>query len=510
VRPKPSSPKRLGVFTIAPEIRLHGELRLKGPRTRLYLHDTAFFPTQQIASHGVKGVLHNLTKVSMIGCIAPPLPAQVTQGDEQYYYASIFPHFILLGDSHVSADEKRIAAVDFLIDDATALFHDHDAFGWMIDASSVIDQIANTMGNMSGRQIPTGPGAQVAYFIGNHEIFAVNTVFGNISASHHPVPMVAGPDGVHLKNRIYVSVVFPKETDFQDAIFRTYRLIEFLGLVVGRPQNLLDLHLRVTTDHEAPTTLKVCCSMPPKRSSSGECEKPSAFDVLLDAVGKPKEFSSVLERWLERQKDWNAARWRFFECFGQQRHYMIDRLVASANMFDILPDSALPDNLPLTEEQKAAQSSARCLFRALPPSPERDSVLGALGRLGKSSLKHKIRHRAQRLLDSFGERFSQLLIVTDEAVNCRNYFVHGNDPRFDYEKNSDLVTFFTDTLEFVFATSDLIDAGWDAQSWISAPTSMSHPFGRYRVNYPAGLQRLKTVLSERTAAAPQSGTSKAS
>jgi hypothetical protein len=244
--------------------------------------------------------------------------------------------------------------------------------------------------------------------------------------------------------------------------------------------------------------------MPLERNILGEFEKPSAFDRPLDAVRKPEEFSRVLEGWLERQKEWNDARWRFFESFAKQRHYDIDRLVASANMFDILPKDAVPDDVPLTEQQKVAQASARSTFRDLPRSPERDSVLGALGRMGKSNLKHKIRHRAQRLLDTVGERFPQLFIVSDEAVNCRNYFVHGSDPSFDYEKNSDLVRFFTDTLEFVFVTSDLIDSGWDAETWIAGPTSMSHSFGRYRVNYPAALQRLQTVLAERMTSAQRS------
>jgi hypothetical protein len=86
-------------------------------------------------------------------------------------------------------------------------------------------------------------------------------------------------------------------------------------------------------------------------------------------------------------------------------------------------------------------------------------------------------------------------LVTDEAVNCRNHYVHGSKSRHDYDSNfSDLVPFFVDTLEFVFATSDLIEAGWDAKAWSENPTSMTHRFGSYRVNYCEQLTRLRSIL----------------
>jgi hypothetical protein len=54
--------------------------------------------------------------------------------------------------------------------------------------------------------------------------------------------------------------------------------------------------------------------------------------------------------------------------------------------------------------------------------------------------------------------------------------------------------FFTDTLEFVFATSELIEAGWDMKAWIAHGTSMTHPFGRYWGTYGDRLRALKAVV----------------
>jgi hypothetical protein len=162
-------------------------------------------------------------------------------------------------------------------------------------------------------------------------------------------------------------------------------------------------------------------------------------------------------------------------------------------MFDILPESALPRDTPLSAELKSASDRCRQILRELPQGPERDNVLDALGRIGKSNLKNKIRHRAKFLVEAVRERFPDLTTVTDEAVNCRNYYVHGGMPKFDYSSSS-MLYFFTDTLEFVFAASDLIEAGWDVKAWCETPTSMSHPFGQYRVGYAENLRRLQSFL----------------
>jgi hypothetical protein len=162
-------------------------------------------------------------------------------------------------------------------------------------------------------------------------------------------------------------------------------------------------------------------------------------------------------------------------------------------MFDILPSTAVPADVEIGPELQGAKASAQLLFNKLPTSPERDSVLGALGRLGKASLKRKVRFRAKKLLDAMPEQFPSLLWVVDHAVDCRNYFVHGGKPQMNFSEHSDAIWFLTDTLEFIFGTSDLIEAGWDINEW-NARTSISHPFGRYVRSYAMLLQRLQSAM----------------
>jgi hypothetical protein len=164
-------------------------------------------------------------------------------------------------------------------------------------------------------------------------------------------------------------------------------------------------------------------------------------------------------------------------------------------MFDILPEAAVPASVQTSQELEHARKQSRDLFRTLPESAERSSILSALGRIGNSTLKQKVRYRAQKIVESCPDRFPDLMFVPDQAINCRNFFVHGGKSPLDYGGNGLAINFFIDTLEFVFAASDLIEAGWDFQSWAHALTSRSRPFGSYKVEYLQSFRRLKTLFA---------------
>ncbi len=333
--------KQSGTFIISPGKALYGELTFAGSKTSLYLRDNEHFDPRASPNRCVTGILHDLTKVSLIECNAPPIPgSDWRQGAGSYKFAEIFPHYVVHGDHHITPSEKKIAEVSFVMDDATALFYDFDAFGSLIDARPFIEQIAHA--NRLDREIRTGPDPQILYFTGKREIFTADTAIGTISATHNPSHNLGGPHGVSLKNTIVVNVAFKKTVDFEEAIVGAYTLLSYFGMLVGRPQNLLHLSIRIESHEEMPVILHVYCSMPPKREAMDEGRTPHPADALLDAVREPEQFSSVLGCWIERQQFFHDARSRFFSSFAEQQRYGIDRLVGSANMFDILPSSAVP------------------------------------------------------------------------------------------------------------------------------------------------------------------------
>jgi len=493
--------RRAGMFTVSADRTVYGELTYAGRRISLRLRDSAYFDTYPIEGGCLKGTLHDLTKVTLLHCLTTPLPSNVRNGTEGYYFADIFPHFVVHGDRQITSDEKVITEVRFLVDDASTLFYDFDAFGTLIDARPLIGEVVGAVRRERQkwpgppREIRVGPDPAILYFTGRHEIVAVETVLGKIHAAHHTSHSLGGPHGVSVESKIFTGITFKVPRSFDDAIDCALALIRFLEVVVGRPQNLLRLELRVPSENEMPCILDVYWSMPPKREG-GSGESPQPADILVNGGMQPDQFAHVLSNWLSREESWRDARLRFSNCFKGQHRYSVDRLVGAANIFDILPDSAVPRRVELSEELTSAKARCKEIFKALPASPERESILNALGRIGKSTLKNKIRHRAKLSIGAVGDRFPELTTVTDEAVNCRNYYVHGGEARFEYGNHLEVCNFFTNTLEFLFATSDLIEAGWDVKAWCETPTSMSHPFGRYRVSYLDNLRRLKSLLPQ--------------
>lgn len=308
---------------------------------------------------------------------------------------------------------------------------------------------------------------------------------------------MGGPRGVSINNMVQTDLEFLPPKTFDRAIDSLMPVLRFLEVIAGRRQNLLLIELELDLPKDRPDLgyFEVYWSAPPSRSTATRTRRPHPGDLPLNGGMQPEEFGNVMGRWLTVDHERRDARQQFSEGFSNGERYSAERLVSSANMFDILPANAAPKNVDLSQELQAASAAATKLFKALSSTIERDSILNALGRLGTANLKRKVQYRAKRLLDAVPERFPDLILVLDEAINCRNHYVHGASAKINYRSHfPDTVIFFIDTLEFVFAASDLIDAGWDIKPWLERPTSMTHPFGSFRVSYADRLQTLKALL----------------
>jgi len=95
-----------GKFTSPPGRDIYGELTLSGAKTLLYLHDKDEFSTLAIPDQYIKGVLNDLTKVSLIRCITMWGPGSGGREGETYQFATVFPHFVVSGSSHLAPGDK--------------------------------------------------------------------------------------------------------------------------------------------------------------------------------------------------------------------------------------------------------------------------------------------------------------------------------------------------------------------------------------------------------------------
>jgi hypothetical protein len=486
--------KHFGDFKVG-YATIQGELSLNGASTNLYLHNPVSFRPDANEDQSIHGVLHDKTRVSLMKCVAPPITGSAIVGSERYAFADIFPHFVVHGRRHLGPAEKSVEAIRFVTDDAATIFYDFDAFSSVLRPRRFIRGLTKSNGKIVDREIAVGRQPQIAYFTGKGEIFKAMTIIGDVSASHNPRANFGGPNGVFIGNFITVNIAFPGRSTFANAIDGVVTMLLFLELIAGRRQNLKNVFLDVGRKPKDRATLEVYWSMPATREGTPDDRKPQPADLPIMAAQHPESFAQILESWLARHDEWREPRTRMWNSSSKGRAYDTDRLIGAANTFDILPTSALLPEPKLSAELIAARDKARDLFKELPEGAERDGVLSALGRMKGSSLRQKIAYRAQPIIERLPSLFHNLVRVTDLAVDCRNHFVHGSEPKADYTKNFfKTVPFLTDALEFVFAATDLMDAGWDIVEWRTHGTTMSHPFGRFCVDYGASVEQLNSVL----------------
>jgi hypothetical protein len=425
--------KRAGNFTFSTGREVQGELCLKGAATTLDLYSNSVFDPQY-ASEDIFGLLYDQSKVSLINCIT-----MSSGGNEHHYFSSMFPHFVIFGDQYINSSCRVIHELSFTVDDAETLFYDFDVFGLVLNAKPYIEDILKV--KQKGKKIEIGECPHLFYYTGKYEIFSVDTVLGKISTTYGISYSNPSSKGIHVDNKIRINIAFYAEKTVDEAIASVLDVLKFLEIIAGRPQNISDLTFSLVSTENYRKPLDVYWCMPPYRACENELGKSDPFDLPLQAAINSDEFSSVLKRWMERHNEWKDGRHRFSTAFAYQNIYNIDRIVGAANMFDILPSSAYPEPVSLSSELAEARENARMAFKLLPPTPERDSVLGALGRIGKATLKRKVQSRAKFITDIVGDQFPDLELVVNHAIDCRNYYVHGSDAKIDYSKHFDQVYF---------------------------------------------------------------------
>lgn len=475
---------------------LDGELTFAGRRTKLYVHSPEFFRPDEVEDRCVHGVLRDLTKVSLFECIAGGVSGSSWSTDGSYEFADISPQYVVHGRRHLAAKDKLVKAITFVMSDAHLIFQDYDSFvpAFKLDTEH-IRSFVRDYAKVAKRKPPTGRRPIAVFFTGREELIRAKTVLGTVTISNRPWSTAGGSEGIEIKNIVWTRIAFDKPTDFRTAVTSMFPVLKFMEIIAGRKQEISRVGLVLNERDRLKQHLDVYWTRPPKRTENRADRDPHVIDLPIDAIRERRLFTSVLENWIAQDEDRKLARARFSDGFTQENWFDTDRLVGAANMFDLLPESTGPKARALPANLKHAHDESKKLFRALPQTLERDSVLNALGRLKQPSLKRKIYHRAKPVLEALGSDFPHLEPVIDLAVDARNYFVHGGTSKYDF--NGPLVgylPFLTETLEFVFAASDLHDAGWPIENLAKKGTIQSHPFGHMLVAYGQYVHGLKSVL----------------
>ena len=500
-----------GEFSFPDGRKFQGELKLAGMGSSLSLEVPdwrpssgiflGFFPDSSQDAESIKGILGDSKKVSLLHCTTAGFSFHPA-GKEFTYEIRFFPRFAVFGDQHVSPDEKKITGVSFTVDDADILFYDPGLFGAVTEIDKetklrrFVEQIAQY--NDYGPEVEIAEHPQVFYYSGKTEIFKAETKLGTVSALNKIEGTFGNSKGFKVENTVFVNLEFAEALNIGDAVKKTLKVLRFLELLAGRPQNLLKLLVRKETGQAKPEELEVYGSSFPRYDRP---ENKQISHKLISPVRNPEEFSRVLANWLERHDSRLYARSKFLYSFGKPV-YDADRLISAAGMFDVLPKEDSPRKPELDQEIMTAVEKSKGIWENALKDVEGNNesekqckdILGTLGRLEKSvTLREKICHRAENVIEKIGDKVPELDWIIGKAVICRNHYTH-RDELETIRKCDKVRNFLTDTLEFVFAVSELIEAGWDIESWNY--NRSTHPFGRYLGNYKSYLGNYREDLKK--------------
>ena len=207
-----------------------------------------------------------------------------------------------------------------------------------------------------------------------------------------------GPCGAYIKNKILVLIEFKSAVNIHEMDRRIRKRNSVLEIIVGRPQNHLEVNVKHAEDGNESDLSSAYINMYPNQERQAKDSELHYHDVLIDAVEQSDKFARLIGGWLKRDElALHNARMRFSWGWEKQRSYNADRIVGAADMFDLIPNDAFPKDVSLACDLEEAVQKSHRRFKSLPPSSKRDAVLNTLGNIRKPSLKKKIRYRTVKM-----------------------------------------------------------------------------------------------------------------
>lgn len=496
-----------GIF-ISNENQLSGHLIISGTESIVKLIGESTASRTPGEYEDIYGLLADGSRASLLSCV-PRGWTEHHVGENSLVESSYFPNYVVIGGEHVGSNEPVIRAVRYHFENADSLVSGYKTFTSLSpnpeDVRKLLEedhkrseQYAKEHGWPNRSFEPEiGEHPHLVYYSGKWEIVASDTDLGKISLTNRTSHGMGTAAGIGFNNEVTANIEFAEPKTIRDAIRALYTLHGLFEVSLGHRQRYRWIELELTHRMQGGMkdfyqTARLYWSFCNERVEGNS--RPHLMDVLLAPDRRQEEFTRVVTGWMDSTATMGDPRERFATAFFGK--YGIDRIVGAANMFDLLPESHAPKKKEPDTMLEAAVQKGREIFAALPDSTARQSMLSALGRVGTASLRDKVYHRADIVKAAMAGKFPDLYLPCNLAVLARNHYVHGSPASFDYRDNFTEFTFLTDTLEFVFAASDLIEIGWDLSGWIGHGTTMTHAFGTYIVNYQENMRRLKILISK--------------
>ena len=395
---------------------------------------------------------------------------------------------VLFGEEFIKPEERCIHGIEFSLvgSDASVFTGDLSSkHGSIFNPSkATLDALKNEL-NAPDNDF-SASGSVVTYYKGDSRVLSeFKTSCGTI---HIWRPWSMSGHNMHNDYEPRINIRFDNELlTVDDSVSRMFEIRQFFTWIMGYAPIWEDLAVYTSREFDAENRTSMGNFYDlfiPQESKEDNGLKNRRFQgALIDGIGHSEHFIDVMNNWLKRNINYKRrqANVRLFGSFdGTSRKVLEDRIVAAANMFDLLPDEDKPASSELPQKvQSTIDCAMQEIRKEMDQGSQRDDLLTSLGHLKSSTtrLRATISHRADIVIQLIGEdRLPNINADIRLAVNCRNYYTHGRASSEVDFGDPTTVWYLAVTLEFIYMVSELTLCGWDPSKSIKGGF---HPYEAY-------------------------------
>jgi hypothetical protein len=485
----------LGHFTVGGKEHA-GQLLIDGEKSNLEIYGDEFLHISTEDMRRVVGISKDGQSITCVNCIGAGISGTATYYGKQRHSMSLFPNFVLIGPRQPDPEQPEFSELVFSFTRANMLFYDWGTFGHIIYEHPLSfgqkREILRYVRKAPKRR-RRGGHLDLLFHWDRGPIVEIKNAIGTITAETATSQSLPSASGIHLHAQVRIRLSFASPQTLEEALRFQFIIMEFFELVSQSKQNVTHIELtHKDAEREIPLRLHI------SHSDQDDVEELQPTDALLNGGLHSEEFERTLSRWLDTHYERSAARRRFGDGFRNSRSYNADRLVGAANAFDLLPKSDFSSLPCIPSEVKGLVSMLEAQVENATKSNEtiashKGQLMGALGRTRATNMRSKVLARYRGLPDVLKTRLPEMETMIGYAVQARHFFVHGAETRLSAEELYRHAPFFTDTLEFVFATSELQACGWNIERWAKESFSGSR-LKWYIHNYSEHVKQVNSSL----------------
>ena len=301
-------------------------------------------------------------------------------------------------------------------------------------------------------------------------LFSCDTSFGHLDILHNHHP--------EFKLRV------AENAPLSDMILHMQTISRFFGLVFGKRMSIWGCQIRA---HNANGDVRSYTLSFPSTEQNNYFVTDST--VLLHPMHHLKQIGEMLRAWTassntRRRSARDIARDNVLLNWGT-REYPDLRLVRAISSIDWIGIASLDALAGLTEKQKPLQvpegtsrGTTKLNSKGTVDSSGSEGTMEVSKRRKpkKVKIRDKIKLRVNGIADLLPLERKDLLDVANEAVDYRNFIIHGGEWICKNYTPKPLI-FYIDTIEFIFLASELKCCGWN--EGLSQRIRLYHPFDQY-------------------------------